>query len=186
VWSGRQTAGKEASTAYDNTHAMGQWLAPAHANADSFEHHFELPANSKSFARSMGQGIAKELFSRQQQLRAFQPQHILGQPKVQQPGIIGKTTTVQGALNAASANVGVYKARRTGRTAPGASGGEQQTLTPRAMAAKTPRFQMLWNAQKTQPYNPMQRIDAAGKVNQMILNWQHHADHHPAGSYSDY
>ena len=172
MWSGRQTAGDEASTAFDNTHAMGKWLAPAHANAESFEHHFELPANSKSFARSMGQGIAKELFGRQQQLRAFAPQHILGQPRVQQPGVIGTTTTVQGALNAASANVGVYKARRTGRTG-----------APRAMAART---QMLWNAQKTQPYNPMQRIGATGKVNQMIMQWQHHADFHPAGSYSDY
>ena len=152
---------------------MGEWLSPASSNAKSFEHHFELPeaANSKSFARSMGKGITKELFSRQQQLRAMQPQHILGQPKVQQPGIIGHTTTVQGALNAAAANVGTYKAMRT------------RPAVHRALAAKTT---MLWNAQKTQPYNPMAQVGKDQQVNKMIMQWQHHADTEPAGSYGDY
>ena len=149
---------------------MGEWLSPANANAESFEHHFELPANSKSFARNMGQGITKELFGRQQQLRAFQTHHILGQPKVQQPGIIGRTTSVQGAVNAATANVGVYKAVRP-------------RAAHRALAAKTT---MLWNAQKTRPYNPMAKVGAAQQVNKMIMQWQNHADTEPAGSYSDY
>ena len=149
---------------------MGEWLSPSGANAKSAEHHFEMPANSAEFAR----GITNELFGkgpqlRQQQLHAFHAQHILGRPTVQQPGIIGHTTTVQGALNAASRSVGVYKA------AP-------QRQKP-SFAAPT---QMLWNAQETAPYNPMARVGQSSKVNKMIMQWQSHADTEPAGSYSDY
>jgi len=48
------------------------------------------------------------------------------------------------------------------------------------------RTQMLWNAQKTAPYNPMQHMGEAAKVNKMISMWNTKADTNPAGSYSDY
>jgi len=52
------------------------------------------------------------------------------------------------------------------------------------------RTQMLWNAQETAPYNPMEDVSEVQrqteKVNKMISNWNSKADHAPAGSYSDY
>lgn len=155
----------------------------------------------------MSRGITRELV-RQQQLHAFHAQHILGNPSVVQPGVIGKTTTVQGALNAAGANVGVYKGRHPRRrnaaraqklkqfkndyftriVQPASIGHTTTVEGALRMAGKNVGVykkaptQMLWNAQKTQPYNPMAHVSQAAKVNKMIMQWQSHADHVPAGS----
>ncbi len=67
---------------------------------------------------------------------------------------------------------------------------EKQMMTSRSSHAMRSRTEMLWNAQKTGPYNPMQRVshfDAeSSKVNKMIANWNSGADRAPAGSYTDY
>ena len=163
-------------TAFDNTHAMSAWLSPSGPSAKSAEHHFEMPANSAEFAR----GITNELFGKGPQLRqqqlfggrhTFPAQHVLGLPHVEMPGQIGVTTTADSAVIAAKKDIGVYKAAPQRRKRGG------------SLVAPT---QMLWNAQKTPPYNPMARVGQEEKVNKMITQWESHADTEPAGSYSDY
>jgi hypothetical protein len=62
---------------------------------------------------------------------------------------------------------------------------EKQMMTSRSMRSSS-RTEMLWNAQETAPYNPMQRVshfDAeSSKVNKMIARWNAGADRAPAGS----
>ena len=90
-------------------------------------------------------------------------------------GSIGHTTTVQEALSAASKDVGMYM---HANVLPQQLGRQRRNGQGRKFSAHT---QMLWNAQKSKPYNPMELH--RDKVTSQIMEWQTQADKEPDGTY---